>query len=45
MSFKHKASITGSTYNVAAGTRGYDRNKEGTNDDEIAVPLKHLHNL
>ena len=28
--FKYKTSITASTYNVAADTRGYDRNKEGT---------------
>ena len=27
---------------MTAGTRGYDRNKEGTKEIEIAVLLKHL---
>ena len=44
-SFKYKTNITGSTYNVRAGTRRSDRNKEGTNDVEIAVPLKHSGNF
>ena len=44
-SFKCKTSITGSTYNVTAGTRGYNRNKEGTREVEIAVPLKYLSNF
>ena len=52
---KYKASITGSTYNVpkritaADGSPGnnpnYDRNKRGTKDVEIAVPLKDLGNF
>ena len=41
-SFKYKASITGSAYNVAATAGDYDANKEGTKKFEIAVPLKHL---
>ena len=51
-SFKYKTSITGSTYNFPrriAGADGnpannpnYDRNKRGTKEVEIAVPLKHL---
>ena len=44
-SFKYKASITGSTYNVAATTEDYDANKEGTKEVEIAVPLKNLNNF
>ena len=43
-SFKYKASITGSTYNVAATAEGYDANQEGTNKVEIAVPFKYLSN-
>ena len=43
--FKYKTSITGSTYNVAAGTRRYNRNKEGTKEVEVAVPLKYLNNF
>ena len=44
-SFKFKASITGSTYNVAATAEDYDANKEGTKEVETAVPLKHLGNF
>ena len=44
-SFKYKASITESTYNVAATAGDYDANKEGTKKVEIAVPLKHLSNF
>ena len=44
-SFKHKTSITGSTYNVAATAGHYDANKEGTKKVEITVPLKHLSNF
>ena len=53
--FKYKTSITGSTYNVPRRTNGadgnpvnsnnYDRNKGGTREVEIAVPLKHLGNF
>ena len=41
-SFKYKTSITGSTYNVTAGSRKYEINKEGTKEVEIVVPLKYL---
>ena len=41
-SFKYKISITGSTFNVAATAEGYDANKGGTKNVEIAVPLKCL---
>ena len=54
-SFKYKTSITGSTYNVPKiiigddsnplNSPNYDRNKKGTKEVEIAVPLKHLGNL
>ena len=44
-SFKYKASITGSTYNVETTAEGYDANKEGTYKVEIAVPLKYLSNF
>ena len=44
-SFKHKTSITGNTYNVAATAGNYDANKEGTIKVETAVPLKHLINF
>ena len=54
-SFKYKTSITGSTYNVPRRITGandnlvnnpnYDRNKRGTKEVEIAVPLKHLGNF
>ena len=54
-SFKHKASITGSTYNVLrrinsvdgnpVNNSNYDRNKKGTKEVEMAVPLKHLGNF
>ena len=54
-SFKYKASITGSTYNVPRRITGadgnpvnnpnYDQNKRGTKEVEIAVPLKHLGNF
>ena len=44
-SFKYTKSITGSTYNVEATVEGYDTNKEGTEEVEIAVPLKYLSNF
>ena len=54
-SFKYKPSITGSTYNVPRRITGadgnpvnnpnFDRNKRGTREVEIAVPLKHLGNF
>ena len=54
-SFKYKTSITGSTYNIPRRITGadgnpvinpnYDRNKRGTKEVEIAVPLKHQGNF
>ena len=54
-SFKYKASITGSTYNVprritdedgnAADNPDYVANKRGTKEVEIAVVLEHLANV
>ena len=40
--FKYKNKITGNTYNVNAGTQGYDVNKNGTQEVELAIPLKYL---
>ena len=36
--FKYKNKITGNTYNVDAGTQGYDVNKNGTQEVELAIP-------
>ena len=44
-SFEDKNKITGNTYNVVAGAQGYDANKNGTQNIEIAVPLKYLGNF
>ena len=44
-SFKYKTRIIGNTCNAAVGTRGYNVNKEGTKEVEIAVPLKYLSNF
>ena len=43
--FKYKNKITGNTYNVDAGTQGYDVNKNGTQEVELAIPLKYLGNF
>ena len=44
-SFKYKASLTGSTYNVNNNVDDYDANKESTKEVESAMPLKHLGNF
>ena len=44
-SFKYKTIITGNTYNVGVGEAGYDANKVGKNETEVAIPLKHLSNF
>ena len=44
-SFKYKTIITGSTYNVAATAEGYNADKEGTKEVELAVPLKYFSNF
>ena len=43
--FKYKNKITGNTYNVNAGAQGYVVNKNGTQDVELAIPLKYLGNF
>ena len=43
--FKYKNKITGNTYNVNAGVQGYDVNKNGTQEVELATPLKYLGNF
>ena len=42
--FKYKNKIIGNTYNVDAAVAGYDANKNGTQEVEIAIPLKYLGN-
>ena len=44
-SFKYKTSITGNTYNAGDDEEGYDANKVGKNETELAIPLKHLSSL
>ena len=39
-SFKYKTSITGKTYNIGADKEGYDANKVGKKETEVAIPLK-----
>ena len=43
--FKCKNKITGNTYNVDAVAQGYDVNKNGTQEIELAIPLKYLGNF
>ena len=43
--FKYKNKIIGNTYNVNAGMDGYDVNKNGTQEVELAIPLKYLGNF
>ena len=43
--FKYTNKITGNTYNVNAGAQGYDVNKNGTQEVELAIPLKYLGNF
>ena len=43
--FKYKNKITVNTYNVDAGAQGYDVNKNGTQEIELAIPLKYLGNF
>ena len=40
--FKYKNKITGNTYNVDTGAQGYAVNKNGTQEVELAIPLKYL---
>ena len=43
--FKYKNKITGNTYNVNADDDGYDVNKNGKQEIELAIPLKNLGNF
>ena len=43
--FKYKNKIIGNTYNVNAGADGYDVNKNGTQEVELAIPLTCLGNF
>ena len=43
--FKYKNKITGNTYNVDGGVDGYDVNKNGKQEIELAIPLKYLGNF
>ena len=43
--FKYKNKITGNTCNVDAGVNGYDVNKNGKQEIELAIPLKYLGNF
>ena len=43
--FKYKSKITGNTYNVNADADGYDVNKNGTQEVELAIPLKYFGNF
>ena len=43
--FQYKNKITGNTYNVNAGAQVYDVNKNGTQEVELAIPLKYLGNF
>ena len=42
---KYKNKITGNTHNVNAGADGYDVNKNGKQEVELAIPLKYLGNF
>ena len=43
--FKYKNKIIGNTYNVNGDDDGYDVNKNGTQEIELAIPLKYLGNI
>ena len=43
--FKYKNKITSNTYNVDAGAQGSHVNKNGTQEIELAIPLKYLSNF
>ena len=43
--FKYKNKIIGNTYDVDAGVQGYDVNKNGTQEVELAISLKYLGNF
>ena len=43
--FNYKNKIIGNTYNLHAGDDGYDVNKNGAQEVELAIPLKYLCNF
>ena len=43
--FRYKNKITSNTYNLGAADAGYDANKNGKQDIELAIPLKYLGNF
>ena len=43
--FKYKNKIIGNTYDNDAGAQGYDVNKNGTQEVELAIPLNYLGNF
>ena len=43
--FNYKNKIIGNTYDVDASAQGYDVNKNGTQEVELAIPLKYLGNF
>ena len=43
--FKYKNKIIGNTYDVDACVQGYDVNKNGTQEVELAISLKYLGNF
>ena len=43
--FRYKNKIIGNTYNVAAGAAGYNANKNGLQNIELAIPSKYLGNF
>ena len=43
--FKYKNKIIDNTYNIDASAQGYDANKNGKQEVEIAIPLKYLGNF
>ena len=43
--FKYKNKVTGNMHNVDAFTQGYYVNKNGTQEVELAIPLKYLGNF
>ena len=43
--FKYKNKIIGNTYDIDAGAQGYDVNKNGTQEVELAILLKYLGNF
>ena len=43
--FKYKNKIIGNTYNVNAGAQGYNVNKNGMQEVELAIQLKYLGNF